>query len=220
MNKPSSKPHHGDLRETLIEAGLSLLLEGGMSALTLRKCAAAAGVSHAAPTHHFGRIEGLLTAIADRGYQNFLQYMLVEKNSSANDPRQQLEAICAGYLKFAQENTALYDLMFSSEKINFNAPDLCVTSGAVFDLLASCCKPFKAADDDGLSLEMAVWSMLHGYITLSKRSLSTDGKHPAYRVEFNELLRKVLPFDSAQGAVRCAVRGLSGIEARLLLDSP
>lgn len=198
MTKTIPKHHHGDLRQALIEAGLSLLLEGGMPALTLRKCAAVAGVSHAAPTHHFGRIEGLLTAIAARGYQDFLQFMLKEKDGAADDPQQQLEAICAGYLKFAEENTALYGLMFSSDTINFSDPELSAASGAAFDLLVSCCKPFKTAGDTGLSLEMAVWSMLHGYITLNKRkrSPSSGGKnHPAHQVEFNELLRKVLPLD-------------------------
>ena len=64
-NQPQKKQHHhGNLREALITAGVGLLNEGGLSALTLRKCAARAGVSHAAPAYHFKGLNGLLTAIA------------------------------------------------------------------------------------------------------------------------------------------------------------
>jgi DNA-binding transcriptional regulator YbjK len=53
------KPHHGNLRAALVSAGIELLEEGGLEALTLRKCAARAGVSHAAPAHHFEGLQGL-----------------------------------------------------------------------------------------------------------------------------------------------------------------
>ena len=60
---PRTAHHHGDLRQALVAAGIELLDEGGLAALTLRRCAARAGVSHAAPAHHFKGLRGLLTAI-------------------------------------------------------------------------------------------------------------------------------------------------------------
>jgi len=54
--------HHGNLREALIEAGTEILDEDGLEALSLRACAKRAGVSHAAPQHHFGNLEGLRIA--------------------------------------------------------------------------------------------------------------------------------------------------------------
>jgi AcrR family transcriptional regulator len=65
----SDKPHHhGNLREALINAGLLLLKEDGLDGLTLRRAAARAGVSHAAPAHHFSGKQGLVAAIAARGF--------------------------------------------------------------------------------------------------------------------------------------------------------
>ncbi len=64
LNPPEKPHHHGNLREALIVAGIEILKEGGLPALTLRACAARAGVSHAAPAHHFDGLPGLVTAIA------------------------------------------------------------------------------------------------------------------------------------------------------------
>ena len=40
--------HHGDLRNAIIDAALSLLAEKGVDGLSLRQCAVRAGVSHGA----------------------------------------------------------------------------------------------------------------------------------------------------------------------------
>ncbi|HEU0222356.1 MAG TPA: TetR/AcrR family transcriptional regulator, partial [Paracoccaceae bacterium] len=61
--------HHGDLRRALVEAGLAILEEAGLEALTLRACAARVGVSHAAPRNHFAGLGGLLAAIKAEGFR-------------------------------------------------------------------------------------------------------------------------------------------------------
>ena len=59
-----SKPyHHGDLRTVMIEKGIEFIDEHGAKGLSLRKIAAACGVSHAAPYSHFASKEELLSAI-------------------------------------------------------------------------------------------------------------------------------------------------------------
>src|SRR5438105_739869 len=45
--------HHGDLRRALIEAARAILEQDGLPALSLRAVARRAGVSQAAPYHHF-----------------------------------------------------------------------------------------------------------------------------------------------------------------------
>ena len=55
--------HHGDLRTVMIEKGIEFINEHGAKSLSLRKIAAACGVSHAAPYSHFAGKEELLTAI-------------------------------------------------------------------------------------------------------------------------------------------------------------
>src|SRR6266536_5182875 len=61
--------HHGDLRRALLVAAVEVIEESGPAALSLRDLARRAGVSHAAPQHHFGDKAGLLTAVAAEGYR-------------------------------------------------------------------------------------------------------------------------------------------------------
>ncbi len=51
MNGQSSY-HHGNLRSALLLTALEILEKQGLASLSLRKVAAAIGVSHAAPAHH------------------------------------------------------------------------------------------------------------------------------------------------------------------------
>ncbi len=70
MTDTAPRPyHHGNLKAELIRAGIALIEEEGLDALSLRAIAARAGVSHAAPRNHFGSLRGLLTAIAAQGFR-------------------------------------------------------------------------------------------------------------------------------------------------------
>ncbi|MFC7657596.1 TetR/AcrR family transcriptional regulator [Pseudonocardia benzenivorans] len=60
--------HHGNLRRALLDASAQLVGERGPAALSLREVARRAGVSHAAPAHHFTDRRGLLTALAAEGW--------------------------------------------------------------------------------------------------------------------------------------------------------
>src|SRR6266496_3683288 len=57
----------GDLRQALLDAAVATLDEVGADGLSLREVARRAGVSHAAPAHHFTDKAGLLTAVATEG---------------------------------------------------------------------------------------------------------------------------------------------------------
>ena len=85
--------HHGALREALLAAAESLLLEQGVDAFTLRACARRAGVSHAAPAHHFGDARGLLTAFATVGFARMAALMQRYHDSAPADALQRLEAV-------------------------------------------------------------------------------------------------------------------------------
>jgi AcrR family transcriptional regulator len=61
--------HHGDLRRSLIEAGLELVREGQVWSFSLREVAKLAGVSHNAPYHHFADKRDLLIAVDVVGYE-------------------------------------------------------------------------------------------------------------------------------------------------------
>src|SRR5947209_3443871 len=63
--------HHGALQEALLTAAEKVLERDGLQGLTLRAVAREAGVSHAAPTHHFGDLSGLLSELAAIGFRQF-----------------------------------------------------------------------------------------------------------------------------------------------------
>ena len=74
--KPNAKAaaaapyHHGSLHEALLQAAETILEREGLQGLTLRAAAREAGVSHAAPTHHFGDMTGLLSDLAAAGFRH------------------------------------------------------------------------------------------------------------------------------------------------------
>src|ERR1700704_6236689 len=63
--------HHGALHEALLEAAEKVLERDGLQGLTLRAVAREAGVSHAAPAHHFGDLTGLVSELAAIGFRQF-----------------------------------------------------------------------------------------------------------------------------------------------------
>src|SRR4051795_11499632 len=63
--------HHGALRDALLKAAETVLERDGLQGLTLRAVAREAGVSHAAPTHHFGDLTGLVSELAAVGFRQF-----------------------------------------------------------------------------------------------------------------------------------------------------
>jgi AcrR family transcriptional regulator len=164
---PNQKPHHhGDLRSALIQAGISLLSEGGKEQLTLRKCAARAGVSHAAPAHHFDGLSGLRGAIAQEGFRLFRLSMLAACDDTNPSDLDRLKGICSGYLNFAIQNPALFELIFSSAPLVNLETDLKQGTAYSYGVLRDACAPFVPLGQDPMVIETQVWSLIHGYTHL------------------------------------------------------
>ncbi|VAW13938.1 Transcriptional regulator, AcrR family [hydrothermal vent metagenome] len=187
--KKNKKPHHhGNLRAALIQAGTELLDEGGQAALTLRKCAARAGVSHAAPAHYFSGLGGLLTAIAARGFEIFTATMIAEAEAGGGNPRARLIAICNGYLRFARDHEAMFNLMFSSQELEFGDPELRQNSAAAYQVLRQGCAPFASPSGTETGTEIMVWSLVHGFAGISRKAQSKPSGHPARDIRFEDIL--------------------------------
>jgi AcrR family transcriptional regulator len=124
MAKKAAQPrpyHHGDLRRGLIEAAEAILERDGPNALSLRAVAREAGVSAAAPYHHFRDKDELLAAVAHEGFA-LLEKAMAEAADSAADPIARINALGVAYVTFARDNRALYHLMYdSSRRENFRA---------------------------------------------------------------------------------------------------
>lgn len=160
------KPRQGDLRNALIDAGIALLDSGGPDALTLRGCAAGAGVSHAAPAHHFNGLPGLRAAIAGRGYALFTACMIEHRRRAPPRPDARLLAICEGYLRFSREHPALFALMFNTDVDLAADPAAQEQAGAAYRVLVEGCAPFAGDGRDAATTEVMVWSLVHGFACL------------------------------------------------------
>lgn len=182
--------HHGNLREALIEAGLALLREGGIEGLTLRRAAARAGVSHAAPAHHFSGLDGLMTAISARAFAIFTAEMTAARDAAGDAPFDRLLGICNGYLAFSRSNSGLFRVMFTTPGLDRTDPDLARESAAAYEVLRSACAPFAGVPSE--ETELAVWSLVHGYALLGFAAPDTTGRAFHHVPEFQTLLARLI----------------------------
>jgi len=107
--------HHGDLSRALVDAARRILEAEGAAALSLRAVAREAGVSPAAPYHHFKDKDELLSAIAVEGFER-LKAALTQACSSEADPRRKMSELGLAYVRFAQSHPALYRVMYDSAR--------------------------------------------------------------------------------------------------------
>ncbi|SHG52437.1 TetR/AcrR family transcriptional regulator [Cognatishimia maritima] len=155
--------HHGNLKEALVRAGIDLLEEDGLDGLTLRKCAARAGVSHAAPAHHFDGLSGLKVAIATEGFRIFSNY-LESAAKGIDAPIDRLRAVCRGYLTFGLTHPGLLSVIFGSG-LAAQKPDNREGDYA-YNILRSVCAPFIPEGQNPQIIEIQVWSLIHGFTLL------------------------------------------------------
>jgi len=163
--------HHGDLRNALLDAAGIILEENGLDALSLRAVAARAGVSHAAPAHHFPTLRSLLTALAASAFERFRLSLRQAQAHAAADLRSQLRAAGDGYVGFARANPQAFRLMFSPSRIDWADPALSLAGAAAYQELSAICSPVAEARGETTpqarqALELLVWSTVHGYTQL------------------------------------------------------
>jgi AcrR family transcriptional regulator len=164
--------HHGNLREALVMQARALLEEGGVAALSLRGAARRAGVSGAAPYHHFRDKEALLGAVAADGFRAFTDALRRGTLSGGRDPELRLRKQGAAYVEFAVRNPALFRLMMGGEPGSGEAaPELKAAGKDAFEQLRAAAAEAGAGAgaDEGepqpLRL-LALWAIVHGLAML------------------------------------------------------
>ena len=169
--------HHGDLRRTLVDAARELVSEGQAWDFSLREVARRAGVSHSAPYNHFSDKRELLGEVAASGFRS-LQHELVVATSDEPDATQALVLLGKSYISFAEENPALYRLMFGPVLAAgySSRPGITVEAGAITKTIlvgvlrrGALASAFAINPDDKTELEAAhltCWAALHGLASL------------------------------------------------------
>ena len=164
--------HHGALRDALLEAAERVLEREGLSGLTLRAVAREAGVSHAAPTHHFGDLSGLVSELAAIGFTQFNAAMAVA-GAADGSPMEKAMARAKAYVGYAQAHPGMYGLMFRTERLDMSRPSLKEAAGASFAELAGAVAASRHEQifEQALSLDQAAaiaraWCLVHGFTML------------------------------------------------------
>lgn len=106
--------HHGDLRQSLQQAAVEIIRDGGIEALSMRKLADKVGVSRSAPYHHFADKHELLCAIAEQGFALQGQAVAAGMNSGES-VLLQMRRFVKEYVGWAVEHPQYYNLMFGGD---------------------------------------------------------------------------------------------------------
>lgn len=130
--------------------------------VSLREIARRAGVSHAAPKHHFPTMGHLLGEIAARGFVNFIKALAQAADEAPKQTAEaRLMAMGRAYLRFAEQNPAAYRLMFGARDQCVMTPHLVEASLAAWnqlhDSVAAVTGPARAN-----AAALHVWSSVHG----------------------------------------------------------
>ena len=160
---PTRSYHHGDLRQAVLTAAVGALTESGPAQLSLRDLARRAGVSHAAPAHHFGDKAGLLTAVAAQGYHLLADTLTAAQQSSAD-----FLEVGVAYVRFAVDHRAHFEVMFRPDLYHPDDPAVLASRERASNALSGGIDslPSGRAGPDARIAGVAAWSLVHGFATL------------------------------------------------------
>src|SRR6202011_2616346 len=161
MSAPSRpRYHHGDLRTVILAETARLVADHGADGVSLRQLARKAGVSHAAPAHHFTDRRGLFTALAAEGFWLLADALRAVRGNFVD--------AALAYVRFAIDRPGHYAVMFDRSLVDPSDGDLVAAQAAAGSELsrgvATLADPDATSDPAGA--ELAAWSLVHGFAML------------------------------------------------------
>jgi len=198
--------HHGNLRRALMDGALAIIAERGIEEMSLREVASAAGVSHAAPYHHFADKAALVHALAHEGMALMDARMAAAEEAAGDDPAARLAAIGLAYVEFAVERPDYY-AAFTSPECGFGRGDVEEpeedhgdTWGRLMRAVVACQQAGCLPPGDPVPLAIYLWSLTHGLSELW--TLGVLQAMPGAGAGIRPLAEQVI--DSALGSMRLA----------------
>jgi len=175
----TSRFHHGNLRQALVDAALGAPdIEG----LSLNQLAAGAGVTAAAVYKHFAGREALLDEVARIGFDRlearFAEVFDIGRPPvDAADARSRLSGLGLAYLRFADDQAPLWRLMFSRQAAAYRAAAQPTLRPNSYQYLPAAllglhrCRVVARAPDERDTL--FAWSAIHGAAMLRAGGVPT-----------------------------------------------
>jgi AcrR family transcriptional regulator len=167
--------HHGDLRSALLERAEVTVRESGADALSLRELAREIGVSHAAPRRHFRDRNALLDALAVAGFARLSRVLQESLSTASGDFRDQVSTMALAYVRFATQDAALLELMFTGKHQSYASAELMAAAERCFDLMFAVVNRGQElgelAADDLSSVSTVLFATLQGLAALTTGDL-------------------------------------------------
>nr|WP_319251057.1 TetR/AcrR family transcriptional regulator [uncultured Celeribacter sp.] len=178
--------HHGNLRQALIEAALTLIEDKGPTGFSLSEAAKTAGVTPAAVYRHFEGREDLIAEIAFQGFEVFADLLEYAYETGQPSAMASFEATGRAYLAFARKYPGHYVAMFESGISTQRTPELYQVATRALGVLERAAEhltaPMPAATRPPAQMVAAhVWAMSHGVVELFARG--TPGQKSPYSPE-------------------------------------
>lgn len=163
--------HHGDLRNALVQAAVTLISERRDTSFTMRELAAKAGASHAAAYRHFQAKRDILAAVAAAGFAELKAAFDEASRTSRGDAVRELKAQGLAYIQFAVEHPGHFRAMFHSELGDgMSYPELAAVGPAAFDSLLKLVTQGAASGAfvkrPPMELAVMAWASVHGMAML------------------------------------------------------
>ena len=169
---PAAPYHHGDLRRALMDEALRQTAARGIGGWSLREVAAAVGVSHAAPYHHFRDRAGLVAALAHDGLDRMDALMAQRQRAAGDDPVEQLLAIGHAYVTFAVDHPDYYAAIIAPTASPDSEPggapegDGGPTWQRLITAVTACQRASRLPGVDPIIIAVNLWSLVHGLAEL------------------------------------------------------
>lgn len=167
----SSRYHHGDLRQALINEAVRTVETEGIEGLSLRRISTRVGVSHAAAYHHFADKAALMTAITTEAFTRLAE-ALRPCLTLPGTPVDRLTALGVTYVEFAYHNRGYFLVMWRPELRDPALEAEVIAAGddaytIIRSAVQACHDHAGDLSYDPTEMTIAAWAMAHGIAQLT-----------------------------------------------------
>jgi len=175
--------------ERIAETALKLLESGGEDGVSMRRVAAAVGITPMAIYHHFADRKTLLNFVVDREFTKYSESLQATPRRGTYES--QILTSMDAYIDYAFAHPRIFDYVFAEPRPgarrfpeDFRARRS-PTLNPVADLLQKAMEAGYLKQDDVWEVAMELWAHTHGYVALYR-----GGRFDLPEKEFRALVRR------------------------------